>query len=60
MLFKEGSDEHWIALQKPLLDYLPKEVKRGQAINAYVIWMGAIKVDNHWKWLFAMNEFDAP
>jgi hypothetical protein len=60
ILFREGSHEHWIAVQTPLLEFLPKEVKRGQVINAYVVWMGAIKVDNHWEWLFAMNDFDAP
>ena len=59
VLFKEGADEHWIVVQKPLLDALPKEVKRGQPVNAYVIWIGAIKVGKQWEWLFAMNEFDA-
>jgi hypothetical protein len=24
-----------------------------------VIWVGAIKVEKHWVWLFAMNEFKA-
>jgi hypothetical protein len=60
-LFKEGANEHWIAVQKPLLDALPKEVRKGQEINAYVIFMGGIKKAGEQKeWLFAMNEFDAP
>lgn len=60
VLFREGTEEYWIAVQKPLLEPLPKEVKTGQVVDAYVILMGAIKVDDHWEWLFAMNEFDAP
>ncbi len=60
VLFKEGSEEHWIAMQKPLLQPLTKETKQGQVINAYVAWMGAIKVDDHWEWLFVMNAFDPP
>ena len=60
MLFKEGDKEIWIAVQKPLLDPLPKEVAVGKSFTAYIIWMGAIQDGNHWEWLFAMNEFDTP
>ena len=59
-LFNENGSDFWIAVQKPLFDPLAKEVKIGQHFNAYVMWMGAIKVDDHWEWLFAMNEYDAP
>jgi hypothetical protein len=58
VLFKEGASERWIVVQKPLLDPLFKEVKNGQTINSYVIWIGAIRVGEHWEWLFAMNRFD--
>lgn len=60
MLFKEGDKEIWIAVQKPLLDPLPKEVSIGKPFTAYIIWMGAIKDGDHYEWLFAMNEFDTP
>jgi hypothetical protein len=60
MLFGEGSSEYWIPVQKPLLDPLLKEVGIGRPFTAYVIWMGAIKTEEHWEWLFAMNEFDSP
>lgn len=59
-LFKEGDKEHWIAIQKPLVDVLAKEVKKGQTVKAYVIWVGAIKAGRQWEWLFAMNGFDGP
>ena len=57
--FEEDSREYWILVQKPLLDALPKELSRGQALDAYVMWIGAIKVGKRWEWLFAMNEFEA-
>jgi hypothetical protein len=61
VLFREGADEHWIAVQKPLLAALRKEVKNGQSLDGYVIFMGTIKkVGEQREWLFAMNEFDAP
>jgi hypothetical protein len=61
VLFREGTDEHWIAVQKPLLATLPREVKRGQSFDSYVIFIGTIKkVGEQREWLFAMNEFDAP
>jgi hypothetical protein len=64
VLFREGNKEYWLPVQKPLIDALKKEVKFGQAINAYVIFMGGAKLggaklENRWEWLFAMNEFNA-
>jgi len=59
-LFRENGVDFWVALQKPLVDPLSKEVKVGQHITAYIMWMGTIKVEDHWEWLFAMNEYDAP
>ena len=60
MLFKEGDKEYWIPVQKPLLPYLPKEIKVGETFVAYVGWVGCIKNDDQWDWLFIMNEFDTP
>jgi hypothetical protein len=57
--FEEDSREYWILVQKPLLDELPKELSKGQTLDAYVMWIGAIKVGKRWEWLFAMNEFEA-
>ena len=56
--FEEDSHEYWILVQKPLLDALPRELSRGQALDAYVMWIGAIKVGKQREWLFAMNEFE--
>jgi hypothetical protein len=58
-LFGEGSEKYWIVAQKPLIDALPKELKVGNVLTAYIVWIGAIKVDEQWEWLFAMNEFES-
>jgi hypothetical protein len=60
MLFQEGENPHWLAVQRPLVEHLRKEVKRGQSFNAFVMWMGGVREQEKWEWLFAMNEFDAP
>ena len=57
-VFREGDKEHWIAIQKPSVDDLEKDVHSGQTIKGYVIWIGAIKPGKQWEWLFAMNGFD--
>lgn len=59
VLFREGRSERWLAVQEPLLEPLTKELKQGETVNAYVIWVGAIKGNQKWEWLFAMNEFVA-
>jgi hypothetical protein len=59
VLFKEGTVEHWVAVRQPLLDPLSKEEKKGDSVDAYIIWVGAIKVGTRWEWLFAMNAFQA-
>lgn len=60
VLFREGTMEHWLLVQKPLIAALRKEVKAGESINSYVIFMGGAKQEGRWEWMFAMNEFDAP
>ena len=40
-----------------LLDPLSKELKEGDVVNAYVIWIGAIRAKPNWEWWFALNEF---
>jgi hypothetical protein len=56
-LFKEGSEEHWLVVQNALIDGLRKELKKGDLVNAYVIWIGAIRANANWEWLFGLNEF---
>jgi hypothetical protein len=57
--FKEGTEEFWIAVQQPLLDNNPSELRKGEAINGYVVVIGAVRVGRRWEWLFAMNRFDS-
>jgi hypothetical protein len=57
VLFREGKKDHWIAVQKVLLEALPKEVKPGKEVTGYIVWIGAIKTRRDWQWLFGMNDF---
>lgn len=57
VLFKEGSAKYWLVVQNGLLDPIAKELKEGDVVNAYVIWIGSIRTKAGWEWLFALNEF---
>lgn len=60
MLFREGHREYWIAVQKPLVGEIKTDAAGGIPIEGFIMWMGAVQVDDHWEWLFAMNRFDNP
>jgi len=60
MLFREGTKDYWIPVQKPLLNFLPQEVKPGESFTGYIVWIGSMKTGGQWDSLFAMNGFDAP
>ncbi|HJT68798.1 MAG TPA: hypothetical protein VJ731_01290 [Terriglobales bacterium] len=59
VLFREGKKPHWVAVQNVLLQDLPREVKPGQAVTGYIVWIGAIRTRKDWRWLFALNDFAA-
>lgn len=61
VLFEEGKNQFWIAVQKPVLDALPGEVQKGQSFYAYVVFVGEVKKAGEAReWLFLMHEFDTP
>jgi hypothetical protein len=57
MLFLEGSEKHWLVVQKRLLPFFDKEVKKGEEITLYVEWVGAKKISGKWEWVFMVHEF---
>jgi hypothetical protein len=57
-LFEEKGAKRWIAVQTRILQGLKDDVKRGEEIRAYVIWLGAVRDGKKWEWLFAMNKFE--
>lgn len=57
MLFLEGNDEHWLAVQRELIPFLQKELTKDEEVIVYTEWLGAIKADGKWEWVFIVNEF---
>ncbi len=61
MLFKEGADEYWLPVQKPVMPYFTKELHKGDMVDLYIIRPGGIKkADKSWDWLFLVEEFQKP
>jgi hypothetical protein len=57
MLFIEGTEEHWLPIQKQLIPFFEKELKKGEAVVLYAEWVGAKKISGKWEWIFIVNEF---
>jgi hypothetical protein len=60
MLFLEGAAEHWLPVQKKLLPFFEKEVKKGEEVTLYAEWVGAKKIGGKWEWVFMVHEFQKP
>src|SRR2546427_2637014 len=41
-LFKEGNDEYWLPVQKQVASYFPKELKKGDTVDVYLIRPGGL------------------
>lgn len=57
ILFTENSVEHWLPIQKQLIPFLEQEVKVGDPVELFVIWIGARKEGKREDWVFLINEF---
>ncbi len=58
MLFKEGSREYWLPVQTQLIPFFRDELKVGDEVTLYTIWIGTnIKEDRSTDWVFLVNEF---
>ncbi|MBA2731466.1 MAG: hypothetical protein H0U54_01100 [Acidobacteria bacterium] len=57
MLFIEGGDEHWLPVQKRLIPFFEKELKKGEEVILYAEWVGAKKIGGKWEWIFIVQEF---
>ena len=57
MLFIEGTEEHWLPIQKQLIPFFEKELKKGDVVVLYAEWVGAKKISGKWEWIFIVNEF---
>jgi hypothetical protein len=57
LLFVEGTEEHWLPVQKELIPFFEKELKKGEEVILYAEWVGARKLGGKWEWIFIVNEF---
>lgn len=60
MLFKEGSDDHWLPVQTQLIPFFRKELKNGDEVDLFTIWVGYRVTRESVDWLFLVNEFQKP
>jgi len=56
-LFKECDREYWVAVQKQVAAYFPKELKEGDTITLYLMMVGGTKEKEGWEIVFLTNEY---
>jgi len=60
MLVTEDGVEYWLPVQKRGLPHFEKELKKGEAVDLYLIRVGGIRTESKWDWLLLIEEFQKP
>jgi hypothetical protein len=60
MLFIEDGREHWLAVKKESLPRLKRELKQGDAVDLYLIRVGAAKASGEWELMLLTENFQKP
>ncbi|HSK71624.1 MAG TPA: hypothetical protein VK892_08015 [Pyrinomonadaceae bacterium] len=58
-LFIEDKVEYWLPVQKQVASFFSEELKKGDTVTLFVVWLGARKDKNSIDYIFLMNEFEA-
>jgi hypothetical protein len=58
LLFKEGDVEYWLPVQKQVIPHFKEELKPGEEVKLYVIWIGGRQESGVPDWVFLVNEFE--
>jgi hypothetical protein len=58
-LFVDGKTEYWLPVQKAVAAHFSKELQPGEAVDLYVVSAGGVLTANGWKWVLAVQEFQA-
>lgn len=58
LLFREGSVEYWLPVQSQVITHFSKELKKGDKVTLFAIWIGGYKCAGKWDWIFLVNEFE--
>lgn len=56
-LYKEGSDEYWLATESPITKYFDKELKPGDKMDLYLISIGAYRSKDDVDCVLLVEEF---
>lgn len=60
MLFTESGAKHWLAVRKKSVPHFKQELKRGEAVDLYLIRVGAAKVSDGWELMLLVESFQKP
>jgi len=55
--FKEGPDEYWLPVQKPVTKYFDKELTKDGPVDLYLVRPGGIRSKDRIDWIFLVEEF---
>ena len=58
-LFQEGQRSLWLPVQDTVASYFTRELKPGQDVTLYVLWLGAYYAGHDITWAFIVTEFKA-
>lgn len=56
-LVRECDKDYWVVVQKPVASYFSKELKNGDNITLYLMFVGGYKFTDKWEFTFVVNEF---
>ncbi len=56
--FGNGKEQYWVAVQEPTYPYYPDELREGDKVYLYVLFLGTLIVDNKEYLMFVANDFE--
>lgn len=60
MLFTEEGAEHWLAVRKESLPRFERELKKGEAVDLYLIRVGAARASDGWELMLLIESYRKP
>ena len=59
-LFKESAQEYWLPVQQQVAKFFAQELKKGDAVDLYLIRPGGLREKDKLDWVFFVEEFQKP
>lgn len=59
-LFTEMGIDHWLVVKSDDLPGIRRDLKRGRAVDLYLIRLGAFKNRGKWSWVLLVEDFATP